>query len=90
MRGDKEEGLARRRIMVLEGLAQAGGGSAPGRGCPSHSSHVGEEWPDSNAPICQWWGGQQGEGMTSTGTQCGAEGMAAESFQSTVPHGRFC
>ena len=76
--------------MVLEGLAQAGGGSAPGRGCPSHSSHVGEEWPDSNAPICQWWGGQQGEGMTSTGTQCGAEGMAAESFQSTVPHGRFC
>ena len=51
--------------MVLEGLAQAGGGSAPGRGCPSHSSHVGEEWPDSNAPICQWWGGQQGEGMTS-------------------------
>lgn len=52
--------------MVLEGLVQAGGGSAPGRGCPSHSSHVGEEWPDSNAPICQWWGGQQGEGMTST------------------------
>lgn len=52
------------RIMVLERLVQAGEGQPLAEGA-LHSSHVGKNGP-TNASICQWWGGQQGEGMTST------------------------
>lgn len=64
-RGDEEEGLARGRIMVLERLVQAGEGQPLAEGALHTVLMLGKNGP-TNASICQWWGGQQGEGMTST------------------------
>ena len=88
-RGDEEEGWARRRIMVLERLVQAGEGQPLAEVALHTVLMLGKNGPTltRHLSVAGWAAGRRnGLDVNTVWSQRGG----AESLQSTVPRGRFC
>lgn len=71
-----------------KGLPRLMGSQPLGRGCPPHSSHVGQERPGSGAPpmLSQWWGRAAGRKRDrNTNTDVDPKGWQPEASRQLSP-----